>query len=97
MKSNSHWVLFAEWCVDYEGGREIISVHHDIDDAVRALKKSVEEVYRIDAESNGYEILEDSDLTFDSGKMGDYVVDHITVSVIEVKNKSKKSRGVADD
>lgn len=83
--SHKHWVVFAEWCVDYEAGNEIVSVCHSKEEAVVALKERVKTDDRLLAEKYGYKIFEDSDMCFDSGIEGDYVVDHIKVSICEVE------------
>lgn len=84
---NQHWVIVAEWCVDYEGGHSIIGVYHSEDAACRAMQDRVNIDDRLLAEEYGYKIYEDSPLCFDSGKEGDYAIDHITVSVIKVESE----------
>jgi len=82
--SNKHWVVVAEWCVDYEGGYSVLSVHHSENEAIVAMKKRVNEDDRILAEQYSYVIYEDSDLCFDSGRDGEYATNHISVSIIKV-------------
>lgn len=32
-----HWVIVAEWCVDYEGGYSVVGVYHSEDEACKAF------------------------------------------------------------
>ncbi len=82
--SPRHYVVYAEWCVDYEGGHEIIGVYHSKEEAVEVFKNRVNSDDRLLAEEYGYTIYEDSDICFDSGEDGEYVKDHIYVGIEEV-------------
>lgn len=79
-----HWIVYAEWCVDYQDGHQIIGVYHSKAEAVEALKNMVNSDDRLLAEEYGYTIYEDSDTCFDSGKDGEYVTDHIHAGIEEV-------------
>ena len=79
-----HWVVYAEWCVDYQAGHKIIGVCHSKEEAVEVFKSRVRSDYRLDAQENGYTIYDDTDSYFDSGDDGDYVKDHICVGIEEV-------------
>lgn len=83
-----HWVVVAEWCVDYEGGHCIVGVFHSEAEALAAFDKRVSTDDRLLANEYGYEIYEDSDRMFDSGKDGYYCHDHITVEVVEVTDET---------
>lgn len=85
---SKHWVVLAEWCVDYEAGHHIVGVFHSKKEAIDCLRHRVNIDDRLLAEEYGYEIYEDTDTNFDSGKEGYYIHDHIAVSVIEVKDMS---------
>lgn len=84
---HTHWVIVAEWCVDYEGGHSVVGVYHSEDAAREALQNRVNTDDRLLAEEYGYKIYEDTPLRFDSGKDGEYSTDHITVSVIKVESE----------
>lgn len=84
---HTHWVIVAEWCVDYEGGHSVVGVYHSEDAAREALQNRVNTDDRLLAEEYGYKIYEDTPLCFDSGKDGEYLTDHITVSVIKVESE----------
>ena len=79
-----HWVVIAEWCVDYQGGFSVVGVFHSFEKAHDAFVARVESDDRKQAEENGYDILEDNDICFDSGKTGYYSQDHICVCIKEV-------------
>lgn len=85
-KTNSerHYVVIAEWCVDYEGGHCIVGVYHSREEAVKAFKNRVDTDERILAEEYGYTIYDDTDDCFDSGEDGEYVKDHLYVGIEEV-------------
>lgn len=84
---NRHWVVLAEWCVDYEAGHRIVGLFHSEKEAVDCFKYRVDTDDRLLAKEYGYEIYEDSNKRFDSGKEGYYIHDHITVEIIEVLDK----------
>lgn len=83
-EENKHYVIYAEWCVDYNGGSCVVGVYHSKEKAVAAFRKRVDSDDRLLAEEYGYEIYEDSDTCFDSGEDGEYVKDHISVFLEEV-------------
>lgn len=87
---HTHWVVVAEWCVDYECGYSIVGVYHSEKAACEALQNRVNADDRLLAEEYGYEIYEDSPLCFDSGRDGWYGVDHITVSVCRTESEDTK-------
>lgn len=86
----THWVIVAEWCVDYQGGLEVVGVYHDPVMAKEEFRKRVDSDDRTQAEENNYEILEDTDTVFDSGKEGYYSNDHIAVYLKEVSETGGK-------
>ena len=47
---NTHWVVVAEWCVDFENGLCIIGVYHSEEAAKKAFKHRVDTDDRIIAE-----------------------------------------------
>lgn len=79
-----HYVIISEWCVDYEGGCQVVGVFHSEAEALAAFAERVRIDDRLLANEYGYEIYEDSDREFDSGKEGYYCHDHITVKIVEV-------------
>lgn len=81
---NRHWVVIAEWCVDYQGGLTVVGVYHTPEDAHDAFMNRVESDDRILAEEYKYDIFEDTNTVFDSGKKGYYSQDHICVRIEEV-------------
>ena len=85
MSNTKHYVIFAEWCVDYEGGSCVVGVYHSKEKAREAFKRRVETDDRVLADEYGYTIYDDSDTCFDSGKYGEYAQNHITVSLSEIE------------
>ena len=79
-----HWIVYAEWCVDYQAGHQIIGVYHSKAEALEVFKNRVNSDDRLLAKEYGYTIYEDSDICFDSGEDGEYVKDHIYVGIEEV-------------
>lgn len=88
---NVHYVIYAEWCVDYEGGSCIVGVYHSEEKAKEAFRHRVDTDDKILANDYGYEIYEDSDTCFDSGENGEYVKDHITVQLIQVESNDSEA------
>ena len=88
---DTHYVIFAEWCVDYEGGSCIVGVYHSEEKAKEAFRHRVDTDDKILANDYGYEIYEDSDTCFDSGENGEYVKDHITVQLIQVESDDSEA------
>ena len=86
-----HYVIYAEWCVDYEGGSCIVGVYHSEKKAKEAFRHRVDTDDKILANDYGYEIYEDSDTCFDSGENGEYVKDHITVQLIQVESDDSEA------
>lgn len=84
-----HWVIVAEWCVDYEGGYSVVGVYHSEDEACKAFTNRVSTDDRLLAEEYGYKIYEDSQMCFDSGRDGEYSTDHITVSVHKIESEDE--------
>jgi len=86
-----HFVVLADWAVDYQTGHEIVGVCHDLKEAKDKFKKRVETDERVLAAQYGYEISVDDDCSFEAGKSGHYVGNHLFVEIIEVKsNKEDK-------
>lgn len=88
-----HWVIVADWCIDYQNGHEVIGVYHNELEAKKAFKDRVNSSDRVDADSNNYIIYEDTEFCFDSGQEGNYVVNHITVKLeaIQVETINRNS------
>lgn len=85
----THWIVIADWCIDYEGGHSVVGVYHTENAACKALQNRVNTDDRSLAEEYGYKIYEDSQLCFDSGRDGEYSIDHITVSVHKIESEGK--------
>lgn len=82
-----HFVVIAEWCVDYEGGYAVVGVYHTLEEAIKAFKHRVESDEKLLANEYDYEIYSDSDRLFDAGLYGYYSHDHLRVSIEEVETK----------
>ncbi len=80
----THFVLLAEWCIDYDGGTEIVGVYHDEEEAKKAFKNRVTTNEKILAEQYDYKIYTDTEYEFDAGEDGEHCVNHITLQLIKV-------------
>ena len=86
---NKHWVIVAEWCLDYQGDFSVVGVYHTFKEAQKAFKKRVDTDDRIFANQSGYKIFEDSPTTFDSGMDGYYCEDHISVKIFGIPDEKE--------
>ena len=79
------YVIYAEWCVDYEGGSELVGAYKTLEEARNVLKKRVDGDERILADEYGYKIYDDSPNIFDAGREGEYTVNHTMVKIEPVE------------
>ena len=82
-----HFVVIAEWCVDYEEGYVVVGVYHTLEEAMEAFRCRVESDEKLLADEYGYEFYSDSDRLFDAGLDGYYSQDHLRVSIEEVESE----------
>lgn len=70
-----HYVIIHEWANDYEYDVGVLGVAHSLEEAKEIFNNSVDDEKKY-ADEHGYEIFEDSDVIFDAGKYGEYIVFH---------------------
>lgn len=75
-----HYVVINDWVNDLEYGIGILGVTHSLEEAIKIFNNSVGEEKKY-ANEHGYEIFEDSDVVFDAGKYGEYMVFHTRIYI----------------
>lgn len=84
---NTHWVVVAEWCVDFENGLCIIGVYHSKEAAKKAFKHRVDTDDRIIAEKQGYDVIDETETDFEAYIDGEYSSNHVSVSIIKTETE----------
>lgn len=84
---NTHWVVVAEWCVDFEGGLDVIGVYHSEKAAKKAFKHRVDTDDRIVAKEHKYDVVDETETSFEAYIDGEYSTDHVSVSIIKVETE----------
>lgn len=77
------FVIVDEWCIDYEGGVQIVGTFKDEEKAKDVFKDYVGSCARVDSVDHNFSIETDTDTEFTAYLDGEYSCNHISVTIRE--------------
>ena len=78
-----HYVIVNDWANEYESGTNVLGVTHSLEEAKEIFNTYVDNE-REYARENNWEIFEDTDTVFESGKNWHYASNHSKMFIVEV-------------